>query len=1268
MKQGRIKMTWLLVLALILCAALALSACTPEDNTSGNTTDSPSGTPNSTGNQQTQNPSMELSFAAGDTVTAELEGTTDVSIHTESDYVRIEGDGSFRVKTADGKELTSDENGQIQIENTSDNYMSMVLEVTVDTKTTLRFTLIHNPGTEGNPYLIPAGGSKELTYTKDVNFKVETGWYKIVGEDNFVLTNYELDEDGIVYLIAGMYGISKTTAGESVVRISATEAPAGYTAENPVDIDTVGKNERKTYKDVTLYFRFTAPEDGLYIFALGDEGRSANSRFAVSADDYKTYYGRYNENDEWKYCAAGTTYTAVLRKGEQLTVAIDYTMGEYMVGEENVCLCVSEPATVEKLDSTVKTNLPKRGQACFSFTATEKGVYSVNLRGLDDSMKTCKFTLTTEDEGEASTEYGYGDSAIVRLDAGETVYIIVRGEKNEFGNVGIAVSEATEEPLPEGEWLSGFYTYSYTMEFVLYHDEGRIVLGSNEADFTYLDGVISFTVQSVDYKLLVNEENEYIVRYVNSNEETIERKLTYTTFPTESIAVEAFAGIYRNEDALLIIYADGSGFYDGTLYNEEYALYFAEKNTIRWSNNCELSVSGALVDGKAAAIALTPNGGTAVTFTRVEDVTDYPEQSLLDVLGESEYRGENGNKFVKDKLNGRAPTILHATNGRYLVYATCADGEKALLRLVIDTNAETIEIYDVHDKLLDTLTVYDESQEQGEPATFPEESQGKYIGSNYELTIFDSTVDYVDPYGTSVQGAPVNLRKDGRYVFTVLWNDQPLKIYFTFGEDGKITLIDGESSFVLAVEAGEGGGEQGGGEDGGEGGGEQGGEDGGESGTVETGAPVAGTFKDSTGHIEMYRDSSGSVNYFIDSYSMAMKISPDEKDGIYTFTYRAASGTVTVKFYFTKDGNVQLEDAVEGSFLLICEEEEKEDPVFDTGNLPGKYFFHLMDQKYELIITEENTLTFTGGGLLIRNVKFVKASGWSYPVQYTFTYEGNEFRFWMKDNDTLRFSAFGNDDYDLAIDMIRYSEEVVNARNENGIPWLNTEKTNTNVGGVWDTGYDSAMFYVCVKESGWYTFTTDGNGCRLFKVSRLYAVPEDWSTATKVDAKGATLYLEAGQLLAFYGESFSASYSATDPTESKVVLGTESAPIVWDGNGKLQLDDYRKGTDELLYIQLTATASGTYKFDFAEEETTGSAEDEEESSDKAEDYQTYLLYNGVIYGRIHEENGEVGGTWTTKEPLPFTITLSEGETITFAIAYGMANEMIDGWYLICEIV
>lgn len=706
MKSGRIRIAIVLLLAMLLSAVMLLSACDNSDGTTG--TKSESTTTGKPDDQTTGNlPQIEeisLNYAEGTETSVEIEGTKKVILHTMSNYLLISGDGEYTVKVDGGEALSPDENGQLQIENTSDVHTSLVMEITVDKKMTLTFTLIHNPGTEGNPYVVPAGETKTFEYTGTVTISVQTGWYTLTGASSFNLTNYTLGEDGLVYLLEGSYGIAALdgnglpSSKPTSVTVAPAEAPNGYSEERPLDVAEIGKSILVLYKDTKLYYRFTAPQDGAYVFELGNTEKSLNARFATSADEYKTYYGRYYADDMWSYYPAGATYVCNLRAGESVTLAVDHTLVENMVGDSDVEVCIGTGVAIKEMEETVTAELKKRGIVCYTFTATESGVYGVSFGG-QEINKDSRFCVIVGTDGEASAYYTYGQSASVRLQAGERMTILVSSEKPVMGRVGVMLMMADSEPLPEdGTWLSGFYANA-TYEIELYRDEQCVIYNDEEIEFKYLNGKLTFVNGSgTTFTMYYNEEGVMNLSFAFMDEEVV-TELKYTAFPKQ-IPIDSIYGVYEDGNgSSLTIYDQevGSGLYipaEGTPetfdISDTSVYYDAKRNILHWSN---LSIQVvADEDGKVTALVVSQRNKEDVTYTVTTKSAKRPSSKFAELESDATYMG--GNYTLEGtQINNREYYILSADgNGKYVLLALNTDYDWTTFNVEITGTGDDLKI------------------------------------------------------------------------------------------------------------------------------------------------------------------------------------------------------------------------------------------------------------------------------------------------------------------------------------------------------------------------------------------------------------------------------------------------------------------------------------------------------------------------------------------------------------------------------------------------
>lgn len=737
MKLGKKTLTVIAALAVLLSAAM-MTSCANETPTED---PSSSATVNQTPGQTTAGPTQPqpteppvededvvLNFGDGLVATAEVKKSREIELRAQSNYVLIKGTGKFTVKIGEAEPVASDDKFEVKLENTADVYNSMVMTIQVEAAQTLEFTLIHNPGTEGNPYEVAASGETKVDFKEGVFVKiVDSGWYTLTGNE-FYLTNYTTKENPVneykAYLAAGVYGISvKDKNADSSVTLTRVAAPAGYSEGQPLDVTELGDAKLTLFSGTKLYFHFTAPAEGLYVFSTGSEGKGSNCRFSVSTDDYATYYGRYYENEQWLTCAGGKNYAVHMVEDGQITIVVDYTMGEKLVGSDEVSINISNPVKIEALDQAVSATLELKGKAYYAFTAEEKGLYSFNL-GLGNVNKQSRFQVwrkvQSEGREDAVTyewvkgEY-YTGSAQARLEAGESVYIVVDSEKGAYGSVSVQVERSLEEPLPETGWVSG--TYEGTVTIVLDRESKTVKYGNfDPVRFYYLDGKATFTVgtdsQKDTYTMTMNENGTDIdLTSLRSSGE--EETVTFVyAVPVDPVAIEKWQGIYQDADGnKLSIFSDGSGMIGMNRYfvgSGSGTKYDSKKNILAWDGDYTITIESMNDSGRVASISVKPRGGDTVVYTLESETVVVPPQ-YLPVEDGQKYTGAN--KYTLIGLNNlnSADIVVLAKNddGSYTISGlTSKDHDRIVMKVVIEKEGDeivSIKLYDEEGTLLDTL-------------------------------------------------------------------------------------------------------------------------------------------------------------------------------------------------------------------------------------------------------------------------------------------------------------------------------------------------------------------------------------------------------------------------------------------------------------------------------------------------------------------------------------------------------------------------------------
>lgn len=750
--------------------AIAMLLCSCADNadpsTSGNTEPTSSGgavVPEPTDPVEEDDADLSLYFKDGNSVTADVKESRKISVHTESNYLLISGEGNFTV-TVNGNTL-SPENGELTIENTAADYVSMDMQIDVDAEMTLTFTLIFNPGTAGNPYAVSATEQTQLTYEGEVYFTAPAGWYTIVGEDSFELVNYSLGENGLVYLAADTYTVGTKAEGESVLTITPAETPVGYSEENPILVTELGTVELTMYSGVKMYFRFEAPRDGLYLFSLGTEGKSSNSRFTVNESGI--YYGKYYENGVWSTYENGTVYGQWFNEEGGLTIVVDYSVvgssedGTGMVGNDIIQIVVSEPYNFSAVKTDVILNKEPKGILYAAFTAPADGIYGIQLGAEGDADEYVRLTLDWNiGEDEAATYYYLWETAVVKLSEGETIYIAIDSETGVGGTVSLFISEETTMPLPEEGWLTGYYKGSTYMIY-LDRDKGQVTFSNASGSSVYGICDITYDGETVTF---VQGEGIYATTWTlvydseTGNMTLSNSSRTYTLSWYEPVAekdISTLQGVYASDDGdELSIAADGSGVYQNSRYD-----YDGSKNYYNTSSIDNILHWGAYItieqgeDGNSVTVGNKDNSGnwTYTVYTRTASAYTMPVSKLSSVeVGV--YVGESYTLTISSgsqKFNEREFYILAADDGEYTISGLSASYDWTVFVLKITDSY--IVLYNTEGTMVDALEKFDfnaadlpaETTATALPSTDSENIYGYYI---YKAAVsgwycFESTSD-----------------------------------------------------------------------------------------------------------------------------------------------------------------------------------------------------------------------------------------------------------------------------------------------------------------------------------------------------------------------------------------------------------------------------------------------------------------------------------------------------------------------------------------------
>lgn len=758
MKHGKTRLSLITALAVIMAFAMLLSSCAKDDVTtapSGDATTAPKGdvttdAPTNGGNlvdptepnNTEPDGESDISLAFGDdmTATAEVTESRKITVYTKSDYLQIKGNGKFTVSVDGGKAQTSDDNNELKIENTADagEYKSMVLEFTVNQKTTLTFTLLFNPGSDGNPYVISETEPTTLTYVESVHFSVAGGWYQLTGTGDFELTNYDLSEDGLVYLKEGTYGVSvEDKEKENTVTITPAAAPMGYDPENPMVVNSLGNVSMKIYSGTKLYFRFEAPEQDLYAIGLGEGGKSGNCRFAVSTEDYAVYYGREYQDGDWLTCEGGLNYGVIMNQDATITIALEY-MDEGMIGDDTAAISITAAKKITELNGMDTATLGK-GKAFFSYTATEKAVYTVSAV---NSTAQLWVLGDAESENKENTKIWTAiEGTTVRLGEGETVYIALSGTAN---SGAVSVAKAVEEDLPT-TWKSATYRSADKKYEMVLNCESKTVeltissIKMDAARFYYLDGKATFTANSTEYTLVQKEDGSFELTYVSN---ASSKDVTATLIEKEEIVavdISKWSGVYKSKDgASLTIDTDGSGVTDRERYDAGSNDWGYEENVLTWGQ-MTIEIAEQDANGNIKKLKVTVHGSTeSVIYSITDEKVVMPPRKIAELKDGEKYEGDGFTMTTigSNRFNSVSYTVIGNPAAKtYVIAGYDPEMDAAVYKLVIAE--DEIKVYDMDDQLLATMVkqVF-AAGTLGKDSTTVDES-GKY-DANYYLTVNDT--------------------------------------------------------------------------------------------------------------------------------------------------------------------------------------------------------------------------------------------------------------------------------------------------------------------------------------------------------------------------------------------------------------------------------------------------------------------------------------------------------------------------------------------------
>lgn len=819
MKQGKKTLAIIALLTVALFAAM-MTSCASELETQPSSSTAGDETPATTTKapDETDKP-LSLEFGEEMIATAEVQKSREITIRSMSNFVLIKGEGSFSVKykvsgnnvEAEEKTASSDDNNEVKLEGLSDTYTTLEMTIDVDAPMTLTFTLVHNPGTEGNPYSVAATGTTALSYGEGMFIKIEqSGWYKLSGSE-FELTNYT----GTVavseyqpYLVAGTYGIAaKDKTVQNTMAITAIAAPVGYDEENPLEISDLGNAGGVLFNGTKLYFHFTAPADGVYVFGAGLDGKGGNCRFALSTEDYATYYGRYYEK-EWLTCSGGKNYAVHMNADSTVTIAVDYTMSDKMSGSCEVSLNISTPVKLTELGQAESGDLEQKGRAYFAFTAPSDGTYKFNLGNSTADRKSrlqlwsSKLvhddrTNTDHYEWEKGEDYyAWGNVARKALDAGETIYIVVDSVQNANGKVNVLVDRVTAQPLPEQGWASGtyesvFYDEKLVLDCADRYDP-RVTYNDSSAALVYADGVATFEIGGKTYTLELPTEGDGLILSYNKSYGKYTGTL-HKYVASDPVTVDKFEGIYKDTDGNEItIFNDGNAIYNDTKYvlGSGATEYKNQRNALILSQDLKVTIGTMGSDGKPASVVVTTrntNGSfAAVTFDKTDKAVVRPSDVLAGLDTTVKYTGD-GFTIYNGSVNDSPYYILEdvTPNVKYrvsMVQITRVDSDGNSPQIQSDRKVFYVELVK-EDGVITRIVITD--LEDQPVATLVEESK------NY------TDAPAIKTNGTQQDNSRSDVTTDGVFYLKVNTTG-----WYTLNGSGeiKIATVDAEDSTKLVVD------------------------------------------------------------------------------------------------------------------------------------------------------------------------------------------------------------------------------------------------------------------------------------------------------------------------------------------------------------------------------------------------------------------------------------------------------------------------------------
>ncbi|MBD5585589.1 MAG: InlB B-repeat-containing protein [Clostridia bacterium] len=468
--------------------------------------------------------------------------------------------------------------------------------------------------------------------------------------------------------------------------------------------------------------------------------------------------------------------------------------------------------------STAGENLSKNHESnVLYYTFANAGVrYSLSISGI--MAPNCSFTTSLDGYKAVYGKDGVANFLNFNLVRGEEIIIkLDRSAVSKTADIGLKVTEVTDEALPASGWISGkFYSANrnYALEFSRDFGSGTnkyLKFNGSTCSYSYIGG-------SVDTATFTYRDSEYTLTQTMGGYH-IDFKGVYgipmslDLSPVHAIAdISEFSGVYASNSGYhgytnILIYESGNGKYSNNYSKDSWAfdneaLYDEDLHRLMVTTDSGTMGISLITDAKGKVIGLNvfdPSDGynEIIIYTRVGDAgKEIPEK--LPLSDNLELAGATlgiVNEFGYQKWADNTSLVITDYDNDTNIYTVTKDDKTYTLEIE-GTDAETVvKIYDEeHATLVDTLTkkvvVYPDLKLDG---TNNAVSSGNSNVKN-KIALFNVPSGGVYTFSANNQ-YPV-------YIYTNYIEDPNSYVYVDYNKAVEVTISEGATFGVSFVEYG----------------------------------------------------------------------------------------------------------------------------------------------------------------------------------------------------------------------------------------------------------------------------------------------------------------------------------------------------------------------------------------------------------------------------------------------------------------------------------